>query len=186
MESFTRPKGFNIKNIVAYESESKDTSCAEYDLPKSNHGEVKRPYNYDQERTTRNPYCDQPQAQPHCSQSQSQNQPYYAHPQPHNRPYCAQPQNQPYCAQPRPEVCSIPPQQEDCGLYGMGSLGWLLIWFVVFTLVIAVILYFLKPSYVLLTGTETLEVDTTKLLITAVVLAGFATAIVWLVRESRV
>ena len=60
------------------------------------------------------------------------------------------------------------------------SLGALLLWFVIFTVLFWLIYYSLKPSFVLQNNSD--QVDTAKVLLASVISALILVIIVWLIR----
>lgn len=64
--------------------------------------------------------------------------------------------------------------------YSWGWLGSLIIWFVIFTVLFWLVYYSLKPSFVIQEGTS--DVDTSKVLLAAVLSALIVVVLVWLIK----
>jgi uncharacterized low-complexity protein len=64
--------------------------------------------------------------------------------------------------------------------YGWGWLGALIIWFIIFTVLFWLIYYSLKPSFVL--SNDSNQVDTAKVLLSAVISALILVIIIWLIK----
>ena len=86
-----------------------------------------------------------------------------------------------------PKVVECPKPCDPCAVpvacstgYGWGWLGALILWFIVFTVLFWLIFYSLKPSFVLQTDSN--QVDTSKVLLAAVIAALILVAVIWLIK----
>jgi hypothetical protein len=84
-------------------------------------------------------------------------------------PKCA-----PKCA-PKKAHCDDP-----CKGYDWSWLGYIVLWFIAFTVIFYLIFYSLKPGFVLQSGTN--QVDTAKVLLAAIIAAILLIIIVWLIK----
>lgn len=87
------------------------------------------------------------------------------------------------CPKPCPDPCD-PCVQQRHGYHswgmGWGGLGALVLWFIIFIVLFWLIFYSLKPSWVLQNGTN--QVDTAKVLLSAVIAALILIVIIWLIK----
>ncbi|MFK5970419.1 MAG: hypothetical protein QM487_09905, partial [Candidatus Marithrix sp.] len=94
---------------------------------------------------------------------------------------CEKPKEDP-CEKPKEDPCEKP-KEDPCGKvmgYKWGWLGALILWFIIFTVLFWLLLFSLKPTFVLKNYTK--EVDTGKVLLSAVIAALILVIILWLVR----
>lgn len=92
-------------------------------------------------------------------------------------PRCATrclPKCEPKCP-PKKEMCKDP-----CGAYDWSWLAGLVLWFIAFVVIFWLIFYSLKPAFVLQSGTN--QVDTAKVLLSAVIAAIILIIILWLIK----
>lgn len=85
----------------------------------------------------------------------------------------------------KPDPCKKPKCVDPCAKsmgYGWGWLGSLILWFIIFTVLFWLVFYSLKPPFVMESGTD--QVDTTKVLLAAVVAALILVLIVWLIKVA--
>lgn len=66
--------------------------------------------------------------------------------------------------------------------YGWGWLGALILWFIIFTVLFWLIFYSLKPAFVLQQDSN--QVDTSKVLLAAVIAALILVIIIWLIKVA--
>ena len=66
--------------------------------------------------------------------------------------------------------------------YGWGWLGALILWFIIFTVLFWLIFYSLKPAFVLQRDSN--QVDTSKVLLAAVIAALIMVVIIWLIKAA--
>ena len=117
--------------------------------------------------------------------SQSHND-YENHNNSYNQ-YQPTPKCEPACP-PTPKCAPACPPTE-CNIKTMGEkpyewswLGALILWFIIFTVLFWLIFYSLKPNFVLQTNSTT--VDTSKVLLSAIISALILVIIIWLIKTA--
>jgi len=81
---------------------------------------------------------------------------------------------------PTKDKCADPCSTGYGMVYGWGWLGALILWFIIFTVLFWLIFYSLKPSFVLQNDSN--QVDTSKVLLAAVIAALILVIIIWLIK----
>jgi len=71
---------------------------------------------------------------------------------------------------------------KHCAINMWSGVGAFFLWFIILTVVLWLILYSLKPSWVLKPNSQ--EVDTGKVLLASIIIALIIVVVVWLIKSS--